>query len=101
METATAPATSKVHDSTFAPSVGDPIATLEPPTAVWPLWQRVLFRFFAVYLVLQIAPWNWFRAIPGVPFVLRWYFIAVNGAVTFANADIFHVRNARPRKRQR
>ena len=24
----------------------------------WPLWQRVLFRFFFVYLVLQIAPWN-------------------------------------------
>src|SRR6478672_11440533 len=68
------------------------MATLEPPAAVWPLWQRVLFRFFAVYLLLQIAPWNWFRAIPGVPVVLRWYFIAVNGAVTFANAEIFHVR---------
>ena len=36
-------------------------AGLPPAGAVWPLWQRVLFRFFFVYLVLQIAPWNWFR----------------------------------------
>ena len=25
----------------------------------WPVWQRVLFRFFFVYLMLQMAPWNW------------------------------------------
>ena len=92
METVTAPAISKAPDTTFAPSVDRPMATLEPAAPAWPLWQRVLFRFFAVYLVLQIAPWNWFRAIPGVPFVLRWYFIGVNRAVTFANAEIFHVR---------
>jgi hypothetical protein len=59
---------------------------------VWPQWQRILFRFFAVYLLLQIAPWNWFRAIPGVPFVLRYYFIGVNKVVTAANANVFHVR---------
>jgi len=92
VETVTAPAISKAPDTTFAPSVDRPMATLEPAAPAWPLWQRVLFRFFAVYLVLQIAPWNWFRAIPGVPFVLRWYFIGVNRAVTFANAEIFHVR---------
>src|SRR4051812_12456646 len=92
VETATAPATTNAQNSTFAPPVAQPIATPEVSISVWPLWQRVLFRFFAVYLVLQIAPWNWFRAVPGVPFVLRYYFIAVNKAVTAANADIFHVR---------
>ena len=37
----------------------------------WPLWQRVLFRFFFVYLLLQIAPWFWFNDLPGVSFLNR------------------------------
>jgi hypothetical protein len=61
--------------------------------AVWPLWQRVSFRFFFVYFVLQIAPWNWFRAIPGVPLLLRFYGQAVEWAVAAGNAHYFHVRD--------
>jgi hypothetical protein len=56
------------------------------------LWQRVLFRFFFVYLVLQVEPWRWFRAIPGVPRVLRYYARIVDLAVHAANASLFHVR---------
>ena len=41
----------------------------QPAAGAWPLWQRVLFRFFFVYLLLQIAPWFWFNDIPGVSFV--------------------------------
>jgi hypothetical protein len=59
----------------------------------WPLWQRVAFRFFAVYFVLQIAPWNWFRAIPGVSFLLRYIFVATDWLVRTANAHVFHVRD--------
>jgi hypothetical protein len=64
------------------------------PTAVpaWPEWHRILFRFFSVYFLLQIAPWNWFRAIPGAPFVLRYYGMAIDRAVGAANARVFHVR---------
>src|SRR5258708_526150 len=58
----------------------------------WSLWQRILFRFFFVYLILQIAPWNWFRAIPGVSYVLRFYNIAADWAVHAGNARFFHVR---------
>jgi hypothetical protein len=59
---------------------------------IWPLWQRVLFRFFFSYFVLQVAPWGWFRAIPGVPFILQFYRQLVNWAVYYSNAHFFHVR---------
>jgi len=56
------------------------------------LWQRVLFRFFFVYLVLQAEPWRWFRSIPGVPVVLRYYAQLVDLAVRAANTSVFYVR---------
>src|SRR5476649_2626938 len=62
------------------------------PGKNWSLWQRILFRFFFVYLILQVAPWNWFRAIPGVSFALRFYYIALDWAVRAGNARFFHVR---------
>lgn len=58
----------------------------------WPLWQRILFRFFFVYLLLQAAPWNWFRAIPGVSFALGFYYKLIDWAVHAGNARYFHVR---------
>jgi len=86
-----------------SPVASEPIARYEPPrapdiieaqtTRVWPLWQKVLFRFFFVYLVLQIAPWNWFRLIPGTSFVFRYYRQAVDWAVQASNAHFFHVRD--------
>jgi len=62
------------------------------PTA-WPVWQRVLFRFFFVYLVLQVEPWDWFRAIPGVRWLLRPYGRLVDWAVHVSNTRFFHVRD--------
>ena len=60
--------------------------------SIWPVWQRILFRFFFVYLLLQTTPWEWFRAIPGVPFVLHYYEMAIDAAVYAGNARFFHVR---------
>lgn len=65
----------------------------DAPASVWPVWQRVLFRFFFIYFVLQVAPWNWFRAIPGMPWLLRLYGRLVNWAVEASNARFFHVRD--------
>ena len=72
-------------------AASEPLARYEPPRPAattdaqapnaWPLWQKVLFRFFFVYLVLQIAPWNWFRLIPGTSFVFRYYYQALSWAV--------------------
>ena len=63
-----------------------------PPSNVWPLWQRVLFRFSFVYLLLQMAPWTWFDVIPGVGFVTQFYGALTDWAVPFVNAHVFHVR---------
>ena len=60
--------------------------------AAWPLWQRVLFRFLCVYLVFQVEPWNFFRAIPGVSLLFRPYDAAMDWLVRTANAHVFHVR---------
>ena len=72
--------------------------TAPPPTpqatpAVWPLWQRVLFRFFFAYFLLQIAPWNWFALIPGVRQLATSFAQTMNKLVTASNASYFHVRD--------
>jgi hypothetical protein len=77
--------------NTQAP-VSIPVAPNEEPPNAWPVWQRVLFRFFFIYFVLQIEPWDWFRAIPGVPWLLRPYGRLVDWAVHASNARFFHVR---------
>jgi hypothetical protein len=59
----------------------------------WPAWQRIAFRFFFVYFILQIAPWNWFRAIPGMSFFLRYLFIGTDWLVRMSNARVFHLRD--------
>ena len=65
-----------------------------PPATVWPLWQRVILRLFVVYFVLHIAPWNWFRGIPGVSLLLGPYDAALDWAVRASNARLFHVRES-------
>lgn len=79
----------------FTPFVETPNAYSSSSPAVppaWPLWQRVLLRFFAVYFVLQIEPWDWFRAIPGVSLLLRPFDAAMDWAIRAGNAHVFHVR---------
>lgn len=60
--------------------------------AAWPLWRRILFRLLFVYMVLQMAPWGWFGAIPGVSFILRYWGMLENWAVHASNDRFFHVR---------
>ena len=69
--------------SWLAPNVGKPD---------WPFWQRVAFRFFAIYWLLRIEPWDYFRLIPGVSFLLRPYDAAMDWAVRASNGHVFHVR---------
>jgi hypothetical protein len=75
----------------YAPPAA-PERAADVPAASWPIWQRVLFRFFFIYLVLQVAPWYWFGAIPGVRWLLRPYGGLVDWAVHASNTRFFHVR---------
>jgi len=71
--------------------VSDATAAADTPPA-WAGWERGLFRFFFVYLMLQITPWSWFSAIPGVPWLLGLSGKLVDWAVYGSNAHLFHVR---------
>lgn len=91
-----APLTAQTADAAILTRFEPPRAEArqaEDGAAPWPHWQRILFRFFCVYLVLQIEPWNLFRLIPGVNLVLRPYDRLVDWAVRASNARIFHVRD--------
>jgi hypothetical protein len=85
MSTLTTPFDTYTPGTTSAP--GDE-AVEAPPR--WPVWQLVAFRFFFVYLILQIAPWNWLRLIPGVSWILSFYYRGLDWAVTTSNASLFH-----------
>lgn len=58
----------------------------------WPIWQRVAFRFFFVYLILQIAPWHWLAAIPGLSVISRAVDRGIDQAVHASNSRFFNVR---------
>jgi hypothetical protein len=79
--------------SAYAPPLSAPQRVAEkPPTAAWPSWQRLLFRFFFIYFVLQVQPWNWFYRVPGAPTLANSYESGVDWAVRAGNARFFHVR---------
>ena len=61
-----------------------------PVSNAWTRWQRVLFRFLFVYLLLYTSPW--FLRLLGVNSVSRNYFRLVDWAVRASNARLFHVR---------
>lgn len=58
----------------------------------WPLWRKIIFRFFFIYIALIISPWTWLDAIPGVSYVTQYYYQVMDWAVRKANAKFFHVR---------
>lgn len=89
----TVSATPRLDAPALTQSVPPTHAASPTETAMWPVWQRVVFRFFFVYFALQIAPWNWFRAILDVPFLFGFYGRAMDWAVRTANTRVFHVRD--------
>jgi len=65
----------------------------------WPLLRKILFRFFFIYLMFYISPWLWLSHIPGVDFVLNYYYQLFDWAVIKANANFFRVfgiKNVQP-----
>jgi hypothetical protein len=53
--------------------------------------QKILFRFFFIYLVLQMADW-YFSVIPYIHYVTQYYERLIDWAVHFSNEKFFHVR---------
>jgi hypothetical protein len=67
-------------------------STAREKSSAWPLWQRAVFRFLFLYLLLQIAPWGWFTGIPLVRQITRYWYQLVNWGVHASNSRFFHVR---------
>jgi len=65
----------------------------QPETIRWQLWQKIVFRFFFIYILLQTAPWTWLDSIPGVTTVTGYYTQFNDWAVNACNALFFHVRD--------
>lgn len=63
---------------------------LSQPT--WPLWRRIVFRFFFIFFVFLMAPWTWISSIPKTGFLTEWYNNLIDWSVTKANAHLFHVK---------
>lgn len=60
--------------------------------APWPFWKKTGFRFFFIYFLLQLAPWTWLEAIPGIEGLFSYYYAAADWVVETANRHIFHVK---------
>ena len=58
----------------------------------WNLWEKILFRFFFVYLILETASSFWLGILPNLNFILRPVQYLLDWAVNLANAKLFHIR---------
>lgn len=62
----------------------------QPGSASWPLWQKIAFRFFFIYLMLNVTPWIWIYEIPGFNLVATYYNQANDWVVELFNRLFFH-----------
>jgi hypothetical protein len=69
------------------------ISSIQSDIVIWPWWRKILFRFFFIYLALQIAPWTWLDEIPGLTYLTKYYYQLMDWAVEIANAKLFHVKS--------
>ena len=66
--------------------------TIQQAGQRWPLWRRIIFRFFFIYFLLNISPWTWLNDVPGFSYLNDLYSKIIDWAVYFANDHLFHVR---------
>ena len=59
----------------------------------WPLWKKILFRFFFIFFTLYMAPWTWLDSIPKVDTVTSWYYDLEDWIVRIANAKLLHIKD--------
>lgn len=59
-------------------------------TASWPLWQKIAFRFFFIYLMLNVTPWTWIYDLPVFNSIATYYGNANEWVVELCNRLFFH-----------
>ena len=66
-----------------------------PQNVQWPLWKKLLFRFFFIFISLYLVPWTWLDGVLSeikAEWLTKWYSDAEDWAVRFANDKIFHIK---------
>jgi len=58
----------------------------------WSLIQKIIFRFFFIYLLLYIAPWTWIEYIPGVDNIVKYYYQFVDWVVHSADQYLLNYK---------
>src|SRR6185436_7257835 len=58
----------------------------------WPLWKRILFRFFFIFFFLYLTPWTWLDSIPKVDKLTSWYYDLEDWVVRLTNYKILHIK---------
>ena len=67
------------------------IQSSQPNLNHWSFIQKITFRFFCLYFLLQIAPWTWLdNIIPGISYVTGYYQSLMDWIVTLFNKLFFH-----------
>ena len=65
--------------------------TMQQQDAKWPLWQKLAFRFFCIYFLLQITPWTWLNSfVKPLNYVTNFYSLFINWVVNLLNTYWFH-----------
>lgn len=59
----------------------------------WPVWRKIAFRFFFIYLGLTMAPWGWWEQVPFLEKIPRLPDRLVDWMVDAGNRYLFHVRD--------
>ena len=59
--------------------------------AKWPVWQKMAFRFFCIYFLLQITPWTWLDSfIQPLNYLTNFYSRFIDWVVNLLNTYWFH-----------
>lgn len=72
---------------------------VQPQPGTWPLGRKIIFRFFFIYFIYLIAPWQWLSIIPGADYLLGYYDKLTEWLVIKSNAGffhVFHIKNVKP-----
>lgn len=60
---------------------------------IWPLYQRILFRFFCIYFLLSTGIWGWLGSVPGLTFLSTFASTLTEGYTEFFNDYLFHLKD--------
>lgn len=61
--------------------------------AKWPVWQKMGFRFFCIYFLLQITPWTWLDSfIQPLSYLTNFYSRVIDWVVNLLNTYWFHFK---------